>query len=32
VTRASQLAVLAERGVGDDEIEKYVASGALHLA
>jgi alpha-methylacyl-CoA racemase len=32
VTRAAQLAVLAERGVEDVDIERFQASGALHLA
>jgi alpha-methylacyl-CoA racemase len=32
VTRAAQLAILAERGVSGDDVERYQASGALHLA
>jgi alpha-methylacyl-CoA racemase len=31
VTRAGELSVLAEHGVDEREIERYVASGALHL-
>jgi alpha-methylacyl-CoA racemase len=32
VTRTSQLEILAARGVGPDDVERYQASGALHLA
>ncbi|MDT4937967.1 MAG: hypothetical protein QOG80_1638, partial [Pseudonocardiales bacterium] len=32
VTRAAQLAILAERGVSAGDIERYRESGALHLA
>jgi alpha-methylacyl-CoA racemase len=32
VTRAAQLAVLSARGVDTADVEKYQASGALHLA
>jgi alpha-methylacyl-CoA racemase len=32
ITRAVELEILAQRGIGDDDIERYQASGALHLA
>jgi alpha-methylacyl-CoA racemase len=31
LTRSAQLAVLAERGIDEPEIERYCAEGALHL-
>jgi alpha-methylacyl-CoA racemase len=32
VNRSAQLAVLADRGIGAEDVERYRASGALHLA